>query len=230
MKEAKKSKTVWFNSVMGLVPVILEGLGLTLGPQGTVAYGVVMALGNLVLRTITKQPMQWVKPKGRPRGNITVFLMAAIFAVSAIILGGCTTVNQIYNPGDKSVCDDAAFAQNSLICQVTEKYETTPEAMNGILLDASSIATVVKPESREPVCEFLVDLKSYYLIEANWLSLTQFLELEAQQSRQIDQIINRRIPVADFSVDKIIGPEDDGLLRKAWKMHYDNLYCDDFSP
>ena len=54
VKQIAKSKTVNFNVIMPIILVILPMLGIPVTPELTAA---ILALGNIVLRFITKQPI-----------------------------------------------------------------------------------------------------------------------------------------------------------------------------
>lgn len=62
-KTILKSKTAQFNALMGIIPVILNELGIQFGPDGQQIYLAIMAIGNIILRIITKQPITLTKPK-----------------------------------------------------------------------------------------------------------------------------------------------------------------------
>jgi hypothetical protein len=156
--------------------------------------------------------------------------MKKIFPVLLILLfifNGCAVVNKIWNPTSKTICDEPEFAEGSLICQVATEYETTPEALNNILLDGVAIGAIAEPEERAEICGFLSDLSKFYVVGMDWSTLLQYVKLSAEQSRLINSIIQRRIPMQEFYVDMVISKQDDWLLREGWQQHWDQLFCEE---
>jgi len=151
---------------------------------------------------------------------------------SAIALGGCSWVDKTWNPTGKTICDQPGY-ESSLICEVTQKYGTTPEAANGILLDAVAIDVIVKPEHREFMCLFLKRVAEIYAspLGSNWSSFMeafnlQIRDLNPEQQQLIWQVLQRRFPLLDLNVNVFINQYDDYLLKQAWQAHYDQLACE----
>lgn len=156
------------------------------------------------------------------QGFIAWPVLAGIMAALAAVVIGCA----LYQPTDP-ICNKEPYATGSLICKKTAEYGTSPEALNGVLLDTAAIDVVAQPGNRDDICEFLATLRDYYHPNMIWSELIGYLELSADQNIAINAIIQRRIPIEEYSVVRFIGPADDDLLRRGWKQHWDQLRCGD---
>jgi len=158
--------------------------------------------------------------------------MPCMFILAAFVLMACGYVNQVWNPSGKSVCDDPAVVEESLICQLHLEAGTVPEVSQGILLDAASTAVIFEWAERQELCMILYRLKRYYTPGFYWSVLFRQFENEAEKSEQFANLLKRRSPVPLEEYDRMIpiSDTDDGLLREAWTQHYENLQCSEFYP
>lgn len=96
MKNWYLSKTLWFNAVAGLALLLQNRYGFLIAPE---AQSGILALINIILRVITKAPLDWTRPQapesGPDAGYIRMpavwFLCVAFAAIVA--LTGCATTN-----------------------------------------------------------------------------------------------------------------------------------------
>lgn len=150
-------------------------------------------------------------------GGVSPGILAVLAAV--MLVASC-----MYFQPAPSVCDDPAVMEGSFICQTCAKLGTTPEKMNGILLDSTAIAVVFKPEKREPICAFLDSLEK--VPGMTWEMLVDDTESAGRESAILNSVISRNIGY--FESPQVISDTDWDMLVYHWREQRGQLYCEDF--
>jgi len=153
---------------------------------------------------------------------------------------GCTQLGSIVNgPAgpQPSVCDTqrpAEFANSpSYICEVAKKANMTPEAIDGLLLDATAMAYVTDQVKIKDIGDFLSKVRQYLKPQdkcsgVSFDALIGFLDMEASKSQVLMSVLSRRIymfrsmmPISDFDcwmINKSIQHQADQFGLKVVKL------------
>lgn len=147
-------------------------------------------------------PGKNVDPKPPPSGRIDFKVMAAVFAIGVLmvsVLGGCETFNSLYPAPEKKVCDQEQY--QGVICDLFHKAGAEPEQYQDVILDATDIALILKPELGAKVKAFTADMR-LKIDNEPWLWLVDYVGYAEQRAKilGIMQILSRRVEVLKVEV------------------------------
>ena len=120
-KSILTSKTIGVNIVAGIALLLQNRYGYVMDVE---LQGAILIFINLLLRFVTKKAIAW-KVK-----NTGILLVALI---SAALFAGCGTTGGI-------ICSNIPEGQDSAICKIADKMNTTPEQISQVLQVANFAA------------------------------------------------------------------------------------------
>lgn len=129
----------------------------------------------------------------------TVTIMALL-----LLLASCAI------PPGPSVCEKPEAA-TSFICKACLENNTTPEALNGILLDANAIALITNRYQRQDALRVITVLQESMDATQSYNHLISLLFKESGDAQLVAAIISRHISM--FQSPLIISNFDKGLIR-----------------
>lgn len=159
--------------------------------------------------------------------------IALLYLILLTTIIGCTQLGSIVNgPAgpQPSVCDTqrpAEFANSSsYICEVAKKANMTPEAIDGLLLDATAMAFVTDAIKIKDIGDFLSKARQYLKPQdkcagVSFNAFIEFLDMEAAKSQVLMSVLSRRIYI--FKSTQIISDFDCWMINKSIQHQADQF-------
>jgi hypothetical protein len=227
MKPGVKTTEFWVTIGCQIIG-ILATTGMLDPDQSGVLTDAIIKLGGLV--AVVGSAFGYSISRGSAKkGQGGWILLPVMLAISVAVIAACS----LYAV-KTSVCDERVTKADSLICATCARYNTTPEAINGVLLDGTAIATIAKPEIAPVVCEYLAKIRTVYDGVAGgdrtWIDLltahdTILMGMNNYQRMTLIGLVQRRVPLDEYRIPVLISPTDDKLLRKGWSDQWNQLGC-----
>lgn len=102
MKPWYASKTLWFNTVAAIALLLQTRYGFAIDPE---AQSGLLALINIILRLVTKAPLEWSTPssgESAEGGFIRLpLLIATLLICASLLFAGCATTSPTAPPSTK---------------------------------------------------------------------------------------------------------------------------------
>ena len=136
----------------------------------------------------------------------SVFTFAAAGLVLAVFFCSCAT----YPTAGPSVCLNPD-AQGSWICSVATEYSLTPEKLDMMLLDATTIGLVAGALDKKKAREVILGLiQTVETVSLSYSGLIRIVLDESEKAALVAQLVSRHLMLFDSPV--IISEYDRGLI------------------
>lgn len=135
------------------------------------------------------------------------YLMVLLLCFTLV---GCANLGLQPLETEPSVCEKPEAAV-SWICKVTAEMNTTPEEINGILLDANAIGLITEAYKKEQALKVIDVLEVSLGSTQSYTNLINLVIKETDKAKLIASIVSRRL--GSFQSPLIISNFDKELLR-----------------
>lgn len=95
MKSWYLSKTIWFNAIAAIAILLQTRYGFVIDLE---AQSGILAVVNLILRVITKGPIEWAQTNASAQGGfirLPLLLIVSLLICASLLIAGCSTTRTV---------------------------------------------------------------------------------------------------------------------------------------